>query len=346
MSKVLVTGSGGYIGSVLTPMLAARGWDVVGLDAGYFEGCDLGQPVAGPPTIEKDIRDVVPTDVAGFDGIIHLAGLSNDPLGELNPELTSDINFRATVRLAAAAREAGVPRFVFSSSCSVYGARSDAPVDETGELDPLTAYASSKVLSEQAIAPMASRDFCPVFLRNATVYGLSPRLRFDLVVNNLAGWAHTTGTIRILSDGSPWRPLIHVRDVSAAFIAALEAPAERVWNQSVNVGAGRDNYTVRQIATLVNEAFPECQVTFSDDPPADSRSYQVDFSKLSRVLPEFEPSCSLPQGIAELRDAFRAANVTLEDFQGPRYTRLKHIQELLQQGELDVNLRRTAAVGA
>lgn len=346
MTKVLVTGSGGYIGRVLTPMLTARGWDVVGLDSGYFEGCDLGQPVAGPPTIERDIRDVVPGDVAGFDGIIHLAGLSNDPLGELNQGLTSDINYQATVRLGEAAREAGVPRFVFSSSCSVYGARSDAPVDETGELEPLTAYASSKVLSEQAISKLANDNFCPVFLRNATVYGLSPRLRFDLVVNNLAGWAHTTGTIRILSDGSPWRPLIHVRDVSAAFIAALEAPAKRVWNQSVNVGADRDNYTVRQIATLVNEAFPECAVTFSDSPPADSRSYQVDFSKLGRILPEFQPRWSLAEGIVELRDALREANITLDDFQGPRFTRLKHIQLLLQQGELDLELRRAVPVGA
>ena len=341
MTRVLVTGSGGYIGQVLVPLARARGWEVVGLDAGYFESCDVPGMDVAMPEISKDVRDLEPSDLRGFDAVIHLAGLSNDPLGELNPGLTSEINYAASVRLASAAREAGVKRFVFSSSCSVYGARSNRPVIEEDELEPLTAYAVSKVETELAVSKLASPDFCPVYLRNATVYGLSPRLRFDLVVNNLAGWAHTTGVIRIMSDGSPWRPLIHVADVSNAFLAAVEAPTESVWNQSFNIGTDRDNYTVKDIATLVNEAYPACEVSYSDSPPADSRSYRVDFSKARRTLPGFQPGWTLAAGIAELRDKFRAVNLSLDDFQGPKFTRLKHIQTLQAQGLLDGGLRST-----
>jgi nucleoside-diphosphate-sugar epimerase len=346
MTRVLITGSGGYIGQVLVPLARAHGWDVTGLDSGYFEGCDVPGMEVAVPDVFNDVRDVTPEDLRGFDAIVHLAGLSNDPLGELNPGLTSEINYEASVRLAAAAKEAGVQRFVFSSSCSVYGARSSRPVTEEDELEPLTAYAASKVETERAVSKLASRDFCPIYLRNATVYGLSPRLRFDLVVNNLAGWAHTTGVIRIMSDGSPWRPLIHVADVSKAFIAAVEAPADAVWNQSFNIGADRDNYTVKDIATLVNEAYPECRVSYSDSPPADSRSYRVDFSKAARTLTAFQPTWTLAAGIAELRDNLRAINLTAEDFQGPKYTRLKHIQALQSQGLLDANLRRALAAAS
>jgi nucleoside-diphosphate-sugar epimerase len=346
--RVLLTGSGGYIGQILGPLLEAAGWDVTGCDTGFFDGCDLPVGPIFPTTLHRDVRDLAPADLAAFHAIIHLAGLSNDPLGELNPELTLDINYRASVRLAEMAREAGVPRFVFSSSCSVYGAQSGAPVVETDPLDPLTAYAKSKILTEQGVTPLASREFCPVYLRNATVYGLSPRLRFDLVVNNLVGWAHTTGQIRILSDGSPWRPLIHIEDVSRAFVAAIEAPVERVWNQSFNIGQNRENYTVRDIANLVHDAMPSAEVSFSEAPPADARSYQVDFSKAARQLPEFQPQWSLDRGIAALRDAFAACNVTREQFEGPAFTRLKRLQELQAAGRVSADLRllEPAALGA
>ena len=344
MSKrVLLTGSGGYIGQILGPRLRDHGWDVTGLDSLFFDGCDLADRPIMPTAIVKDVRDLTPADLEGFDAVVHLAGISNDPVGELNPELTLDINYRASVRLAELAREAGVRRFVFSSSCSVYGARSAAPVVETDELEPLTAYASSKILTEQAVSELASDDFCPVYLRNATVYGVSPRLRFDLVVNNLAGWAHTTGQIRIMSDGSPWRPLIHVQDVSAAFEAALEAPIEAVWNQSFNIGRTDANYTVREIAEYVREAMPQAELIFSDSPPADARSYKVDFSKAARRLPGFQPSWDLRAGVVELRDACRACHLTMAEFEGPRFTRLKHLLQLQDAGQLTAELRATTA---
>src|SRR5579862_7407420 len=329
MGRVLVTGSAGFIGQVLMPLLAERGWDAVGLDADYYDGCDLAGFSVTPTAIRKDIREVGPADLASFDAVIHLAGLSNDPVGDLDRELTLDINLKASVRLAEMARAAGVKRFVFSSSCSVYGARSSAPVTEDDPLEPLTAYAVSKVATEQEVSKLATADFCPVFLRNATVYGASARLRLDLVVNNLVGWAHTSGAIRIMSDGSPWRPLIHVADVSAAFAAALEAPAERVSNQSMNIGTDEQNYTVRQIAEMVLEAMPEATITFSDNPPADNRSYRVDFSKARRLMPEFKPSWSLAAGIVQLRDAYLGSGLSQAEFDGDRYTRLKRIQSLL-----------------
>jgi nucleoside-diphosphate-sugar epimerase len=337
--RILLTGSAGYIGQVLAPKLQANGWDVIGCDSGFFDGCNLPVGPIFPTTLTKDVRDVTPADLAGVYGVIHLAGISNDPVGELNPALTLEINYQASVRLAEMARKAGVARFVFSSSCSVYGARSAAPVIETDELEPLTAYASSKILTEQAVSALAGPGFCPVFLRNATVYGLSPRLRFDLVVNNLVGWAHTTGQIRIMSDGSPWRPLIHVEDVSSAFVAALEAPADRVSNQSFNIGRDDANYTVREIATYVKDAMPEAELSFSESPPPDARSYKVDFSKARNFLPEFQPSWDLASGVAQLRDAFRGCSLTAEQFEGPAFTRLKRLLDLQSNGRLTPDLR-------
>jgi nucleoside-diphosphate-sugar epimerase len=275
--KILLTGHHGYIGSVTGPLLRAAGHDVTGLDTFFYEGCDLRDEPDGVPALRLDLRDADPGALAGHDAVVHLAALSNDPLGDLSPELTKAINFEATVRLARAAKEAGVGRFVFSSSCSMYGASDqERPVDESAPLKPLTAYAESKVLSEEALADLADGDFSPVFMRNATAYGASPRLRVDLVLNNLVGWAFTTGKVKIMSDGTPWRPLIHVLDISNAFLAVLQAPRELVHNQAFNVGRTKENYRIREVAELVREVVPGSEVTFAEGAGPDLRCYRVD----------------------------------------------------------------------
>jgi nucleoside-diphosphate-sugar epimerase len=338
--KILLTGHHGYIGSVCGPVFAAAGHQVAGLDALFYRGCDLlSAPASSIDSRPLDVRDVRTEHLEGFDAVVHLAALSNDPIGDFSPELTREINFEATVALARAAREAGVRRFVFSSSCSMYGASSDEAVDETAPLKPLTAYAESKVLAEEALAELAGPDFAPVSMRNATAYGVSPRLRVDLVLNNLVGWAHTTGKVKIMSDGTPWRPLIHVEDIARASLAAAEAPEDVVRGEAFNVGRDEENYQVRQLGDIVQEVVAGSEVEYAGSGDPDPRSYRVDFGKLARAFPDLELNWTAKAGAEELSSAYRDAGLTLDQFESDRFTRLKRLRSLLERGELDPTLR-------
>ncbi|MBN2057324.1 MAG: NAD(P)-dependent oxidoreductase [Candidatus Saganbacteria bacterium] len=335
--KVLVTGNNGYIGNVMCPMLLSEGFDVVGLDSNYFEGCEFEQRQAKIGQIVKDIRQVAAEDFQGVDAVIHLAGLSNDPIGELNPGITEKINLDASVRCAQLAKQAGVKRFVFASSCSVYGvAKEGEMISEQGELNPVTAYAKSKIGTEFGISPLAEADFSPVFMRNATVYGVSPLLRLDLVVNNLAAWGHITGKIKIMSDGSPWRPLIHIQDFSRAFIAALKAPKELVHNQVFNVGQNSENYQIRYLAAAVKQVIPGCSVEYTGEHGSDSRTYKVDFSKINTVLKDhFKPKWNVLKGVEELAEAYKRNKLDMPAFEGDKFVRLRHLTLLKKSGKLD-----------
>lgn len=342
--RVLVTGHLGYIGTVMVPMLIAEAHEVVGLDSDLFERCTFGDGIQNIPELKKDIRDVEVSDLDGFDAVIHLAGLSNDPLGDLNPELTYQINHAASVRLASLAKEAGVTRFIFSSSCSNYGAGGENFLNEESQFNPVTPYGISKVRVEQDVAKLADSNFSPTFLRNATAYGVSPRLRFDLVLNNLVAWAFTTGRVYIKSDGTPWRPIVHIEDISRAFIAVLHAPREVVHNQAFNVGRNEDNYRIRELAEIVEETVPGCSIEYAQDAGPDKRCYRVDCSKIVRTLPEFKPQWNARKGAQELYAAYQNVGLTLEDFEGARYKRIAHIQQLLSSDRLDETLRwQTAA---
>jgi nucleoside-diphosphate-sugar epimerase len=338
--RILLTGDKGYIGAVMAPMLVREGHTVVGLDSDWFSQSAFGEPLVAVPSKKIDLRDVQASDLEGFDAVVHLAGLSNDPLSDLNPELTYDINHLASVRLAKLAKEAGVKRFLFSSSCSTYGAAgAESLLNEEAEFRPVTPYGRSKVLVEQDVAKLADSDFSPTFLRNATAYGVSPRLRFDLVLNNLVAWAFTTGRIYIKSDGTPWRPIVHIEDISRAFIAVLNAPREATHCQAFNVGCTQENYQIRDLAQIVGEIVSGCRIEYAEGGSPDTRCYRVDFSKISRVLPDFKPQWNARKGAEELYKAVQRVGLLLEDFEGPRYKRISHIQQLLSSGRLDATLR-------
>lgn len=340
--RVLLTGHHGYIGSVLASMLVQAGYETVGLDTDLYLGSTYGQWTGEDiPSIRKDIRDIDEDDLQGFDAVLHLAGLSNDPLGDLDPNLTEEINHQASVRLASLAKNVGVQRFIFSSSCSNYGAAGDHILDEQSSFNPVTPYGTSKVMVEQDVSKLADSKFSPTFLRNATAYGVSPFLRFDLVLNNLVAWAYTTGKIYMKSDGSPWRPIVHIEDISRAFIATLEAPIELIHNQAFNVGQTSENYRVRDIANIVAEVVPDCEVSFAPDAGPDKRNYRVNCDKIQRVLPNFKPQWNARRGAEELYQSFKQYGLKLEDFEGPRYKRISHIKHLISSGMIDQSLRWT-----
>jgi nucleoside-diphosphate-sugar epimerase len=337
--RVLVTGHHGYIGSVLVPMLERAGHDVVGLDSDIFEPCLFGENGREVESLQVDVRDVESEHFAGFDAVIHLAAVCNDPVGNLNPQATYDINHLASARVAEKAKEAGVERFLFASSCSLYGkGADDAMLDERAEFAPVTAYGRSKVLAEQDISKLADDSFSPTYLRNATAYGASPRLRVDVVVNNLVGYAHTTGEVLLQSDGTPWRPLVHVQDISNAMLAALHAPRELVHDEAFNVGASAENYRIRELADIVEQVVPGARASFAEGGGPDKRSYQVDCSKITRVL-EFEPQWTVRRGVEELYEAYARNGLTFDEFVGTRYLRINRVRELQDAGRLDDDLR-------
>ena len=340
--KVLVTGHLGYIGCVLTPMLMKRGHDVYGLDSDIYRNCTFMGAVPEVPSFQKDVRDVTEDDLEGFDAVIHLAGLSNDPLGDYRPSLTEDINYHGSVRVARLAKRVGIERFIFASSCSNYGAAGDDFLTESAAFNPVTPYGESKVKVERAVAPLACDTFSPTFLRASTAFGASPRLRFDLVVNNLTAWAFTTGKVHIKSDGTPWRPLVHVEDIARAYVATLEAPREVVHGQAFNVGQTSENYRIKEVADLVEKIVPDCEIEFADGGGPDKRCYRVDCNHISRTLHAFKPQWTVERGIRQLYESYCEVGLKLNEFEGARFQRIAHVKHLLAERCLDEDLRWVA----
>jgi nucleoside-diphosphate-sugar epimerase len=337
--RILVTGHKGYIGTVMTPILLDAGHEVIGLDSNLFQGCVFTPGIRSIPELPLDLRDVQRRHLEGFDAVVDLAALSNDSLSNLNPEVTYDINHAASVRLARLAKDAGVPRFLFSSSCSLYGTTNGGHVAETGRLDPVLPYSITKFRVEQDVARLADDGFSPTFLRNATAYGVSPRFNVELVLNNLVAWACTKGSLYIKSDGSGWRPTVHVEDISRAWLAALEAPREVVHSQAFNVGLTEENYSIRQLAEIVQEVVPGARFEYAKNPAPTTRSYRVDFGKIQRLLPEFKPRWNVRLGAKQLYAAYRNAGFAFEDCEGPRFNRVVWLKQLLAAGRLNAALR-------
>lgn len=345
--RVALTGHLGYVGTVMAPMLVGAGHDVVGIDTDLYRRSTFGDAVTTTvPTVTKDIRDLTAQDLEGFDAVVHLAGLSNDPLGDLDASLTDEINHAASVRLAQLAETVGVQRFLFASSCSNYGAGVDDELTEESEFNPVTPYGRSKVDVELAVSAMATDDFSPTFLRSATAYGVSPRLRFDLVVNNLTAWAFTTGAVHLKSDGSPWRPIVHIEDMSRAFLAVLEAPRHLVHNEAFNVGRTSENYRIRDLAQIVAEEVEGSELEFASDAGPDKRDYKVNCDKIADRLPSFQPQWTARRGVQQLLAAYEQVGLALDEFEGPRYRRIDHIRALIAAGELSGGLRWTAEEAA
>ena len=337
--RIMVTGHLGYIGTVMVPLLRAEGHEINGLDSDIFKECTFMGKIQDVPNIRKDIRDVTASDLKGFDSVIHLAALSNDPLSDLNPQITYDINYHASVNLAKLAKKAGVKRFLFSSSCSVYGDSSADIITEEDKPNPVTAYAESKLLVEKEVSKLADSTFTPTYMRSATAYGVSPKLRFDLVMNNLIAWAYTSGVVLLKSDGLAWRPIVHIEDISRAFISALHAPTELVHNQTFNVGSTQENYQIRELANIVKEIVPNSRVEYAKDSGPDKRSYRVDFSKIAKILPLFKPKWNARLGAKQLYDAYKAFGLKGEEFESPKFKRLEHLKQLMASNRIDTNLR-------